>query len=129
MRKLANLIVYQRDIRRVNGNVASYAAHCNADSRFFERGRVIDTVSDHADRASGLLEVINIAQLILREAPGAHGLHADLRCNRIGCRLMVAREQNRLHRKLLEPCKHLLAVRPQRIGQHQSAREPPVMTA
>ena len=101
MRKLANLIVYQRDIRRVNGNVASYAAHRNADSRFFERGRVIDTVSDHA----------------------------DLRCNRIGYRLMVAREQNRLHRKLLEPCKHLLAVRPQRIGQHQSAREPPVMTA
>ena len=38
MRKLANLIVYQRDIRRVNGNVASYAAHRNADSRFLSAG-------------------------------------------------------------------------------------------
>lgn len=67
MRQLPDLVIDQRNIRRVHGNVAADTAHGDAHVRFFERGRVVDPVADHTDRHGFALIRVDAVQLILRQ--------------------------------------------------------------
>lgn len=49
MRKLPDLVVHERDICSIHGNITAHTAHRNADIRFFECRRIVYAVADHAD--------------------------------------------------------------------------------
>ena len=97
MRQLPDLVVNQRDIRRLHGNVTADAAHRDADPRRFQGGRVIDAVSDHTHGLAFLLVFSDAAQLIFRQTAGAHLLNAEPGCNGLRRVLVVARQQNGPH--------------------------------
>ena len=67
MRQLLHLIVHQRDIRGVHGDITAHAAHGDADVRLFECRRIVHAVADHADRHALRLIVPDGVQLILRQ--------------------------------------------------------------
>ena len=50
MRKLADLIVDKRNIRSIDRDVTSNSTHRNSDMSFFQRRRIVDSISNHADR-------------------------------------------------------------------------------
>lgn len=50
MRQLLHLIVHQRDIRGVHGDIAAHAAHGDADVRLFECRRIVHAVAGQQDR-------------------------------------------------------------------------------
>ena len=109
-------VVHQGDIRRIHGNVASDAAHGDAHLRFFQGGRVVDAVADHADRAARILIFADGLQLVLRKAVRTH--RADLKLRGDGFRrvFMVARQKDRLRPHFGKRADHVRAVLPQRIG-------------
>ena len=47
--QLPDVVIDQRDVRGVHGDVAAHAAHGDAHIRLFQGGRIVDAVSDHAD--------------------------------------------------------------------------------
>ena len=49
MRKLPDLVVHERDICSIHGNITAHTAHRYADIRFFECRRIVYAVADHAD--------------------------------------------------------------------------------
>ena len=67
MGKLADLIVDQGDIRRIDRDIASDPAHGDPHTGFLQSGCVIDPVPDHADHFSVVLERLDIPQLVLRQ--------------------------------------------------------------
>ena len=98
VRKLLDLIVHQRDICRVHGDITARRAHRDADRRLFQSRRVIDAVSDHAHRASARFKFFDIPQLILRQTAGSDIVHMHLRRDRARRGFMVSCEQHRLPR-------------------------------
>ena len=119
-------VVHQGDIRRIHGNVASDAAHGDAHLRFFQGGRVVDAVADHADRAARILIFADGLQLVLRKAVRTH--RADLKLRGDGFRrvFMVARQKDRLRPHFGKRADHVRAVLPQRIGKGDIAGKPSV---
>ena len=67
MRQLLHLVVHQRDIRGVHGDITAHAAHGDADVRLFECRRIVRAVADHADRHALRLIFPDGVQLILRQ--------------------------------------------------------------
>ena len=100
MRKLLHLVIHQRDIRRVHGNIAAYAARGDAHVRFFQGRRVVDPVADHAHRLSLLLILSDGCQLILRQAVGPHLTNLPFGGNGRGGVFMVAGQQHGLNAQL-----------------------------
>ena len=49
MPKLPEIIINKHYIRRINGNIAAYAAHGNAGAGFFQRRGIINTVAKHTN--------------------------------------------------------------------------------
>ena len=96
LRKFLHLVVHQRDIRRIHGDIAAYTAHSDAYLRHFQCRRVVDAVADHTDRLSGTLDFVDIIQLILRQTVGTNLPNVKLRRNSICRVLMIASQQNRL---------------------------------
>lgn len=76
--QLLNVVAYQGDVRRVHGDVAAHPAHGDAHMGLLQGRGVVDPVPDHADRLPRLLAVVDVAELILRQAAGADGLDAQL---------------------------------------------------
>ena len=70
MRQFFYIIIDQSNIRGIHSDVASDFTHCNAHIGFFQRRRVIDAVSDHADRLPVLLICIDPGEFIFRKTSG-----------------------------------------------------------
>lgn len=68
MGQFLDLVIHQRNVRRIHGDIAAYAAHGNAHVGFFQGRSVIDAVPDHAHRKFLGLIFTDVLQLILRQA-------------------------------------------------------------
>ena len=66
--QLLDVVVDQRDVGGVHGDVASHAAHGDAHIRLFQGGCIVDAVPDHADMMSLLLVGVDPVQFVLRQA-------------------------------------------------------------
>ena len=97
VRQLLHLVVHERNIRRVHGDIAANAAHGDADVRFFKRRGVVHAVADHADGHSLRLIVPDVPQLILGQAVCPHLADMQLPCNGFGRGFVVAGEKYRLY--------------------------------
>ncbi|PAV68105.1 hypothetical protein WR25_02511 [Diploscapter pachys] len=63
-RDLAQVVIHQRDICRLNRGTGTCCAHGEADLGFSQRRRVVNTVTYHAHYMIGLLELANHIELI-----------------------------------------------------------------
>ena len=79
MRKFLHLVVHERDVGGVYGDVAAHAAHSDAYVGALERGRVVYAVADHADGQAALLIGFDAAELILWQPARAHFFNAEFR--------------------------------------------------
>ncbi len=123
VRQLPDLVVYERDVGCVHGNVAADAAHCDADIRLLERGRIVHTVADHAHRPAAALGRVDVCQLVLRQARGVHVRDAEPSGDGLRRVRMVAGQQHRLHAQLRELRDHAGALCAQRVRERDEARK------
>jgi len=123
VRQLLDLVVDERDIRGVHGDVAAHAAHCDADIGGLERGRVVYAVADHADLCIRRLIGADVGELVLGQAVCVHLADVELRGNGRGGVLMVTREQHGLDLKRGELVDHICTFLTDRVGQGEKARE------
>ena len=68
MRQFLDLVIDERDIRGVHGDVAAHAAHGDANVGGLERGRVVYAVADHADLFAHGLIGADVGELVLGQA-------------------------------------------------------------
>ena len=123
VRQLLDLVVDERDIRGVHGDVAAHAAHCNADIGGLERGRVVHAVANHADLIARGLIGADVGELVLGQAVCVHLADVELRGNGRGGVRMVAREQHGLDLKRGELVDHICTFLTDCVGQGEEARE------
>ena len=86
MGKLGDVIAHENDVRSINRDVTPDAAHCDAHECALECRRVVDPVAHHAHALARALRLIDIRELVLRQAGGAIGgdseLGGHMRCRR-----------------------------------------------
>lgn len=92
MRQLLHLIVHQRDIRGVHGDITAHAAHGDTDVRFFECRRIVHAVADHAHGRARALVFADMRQLILRQTIRVQLAYMQAVCDSPRGILMVARQ-------------------------------------
>ena len=73
VRQFLDLVIDERDIRGVHGDVAAHAAHCDADIGGLERGRVVHAVADHADLIARSLIGADVDELFDARAGAGDG--------------------------------------------------------
>ena len=100
MGQFLDLVIHQRDIRRVHGDVAANAAHGNAHIRLFQSRSVVDAVTDHAHRKFLGLIFTDVLQLILRQAVCPDFSDMQLFRNGFGGVFMVAGHHRLIDRVL-----------------------------
>lgn len=66
MGNVLNVVIDQRNISRIHGNIASYATHSNADISFFQRRGVAIPITNYADLPVHVLTTTEAVQLIFR---------------------------------------------------------------
>ncbi len=123
MGQLLNLVIHQSNIRSVYGNVTAYAAHGNAHIGLFQRRRVIDPVTDHADIVSKFLEGSDLVELVFGQAVCVDLADAQLFSNDIGRVLVIPRQKDRLNAKGMNPSDHLGAFLTNGIRQDDITRQ------
>lgn len=97
MREFPYIIVYQSDVCRVYGNIASNLAHGDAHAGFFQRRRIVDAVSDHTDGLILLFIRINPDQFVFGQAVCVHFTDMELSGDMSGSIFMVSRQKDRSH--------------------------------
>ena len=117
MGQLLHLVINQRNVRRVHGDVAAHAAHGNAHIRLFQGRGIVDAVADHAHGQALRLVFSDIFQLVLRQAVGPDFCDMQLAGNGPGGVFMVAGEQDRLDAQTAQSGNRSGAFCPQGIGQ------------
>ena len=100
MGQFLDLVIHQRDIRRVHGDVAANADHGNAHIRLFRSRSVVDAVTDHAHRKFLGLIFTDVLQLILRQAVCPDFSDMQLFRNGFGGIFMVAGHHRLIDRGL-----------------------------
>ena len=120
MRKLADLIVHQGNVRGIHRNIASHPSHGNPHMGHFQGRRVIDAVSHHADRHPGRLTAADPFHLILRQTFRMNRMDSQLAGNVLRRVFMIPCQQHRLHMHGGKLSNHLPGFRPQRIRQRQN---------
>ena len=123
MGQLLYLVIHQRDVRRIHGDVAAHAAHGDAHLCSFQSGGVVDAVADHAHRLSGRLIPVDGCQLILRQAVSAHRPDPQPSGDRLGGVFMVAGKQHRLDPKAVQGADHIRALLAQGVGEDEITRK------
>ena len=83
---------HERDVGALEGDVGAGRAHGDADAGGGERGRVVDAVADHRDRAGLAFERGDVLELLGREQPGVDLVDAGRARDGPGDRLGVAGE-------------------------------------
>ena len=123
VRQFLDLVIDERDIRGVHGDVAAHAAHGDANVGGLERGRVVYAVADHADLIARGLIGADVGELVLGQAVCVYLTDVELRGDGRGGILMVAREQHRLDLKRGETVDHVCTLLANRVGQGEEACE------
>ena len=123
VRQFLDLVIDERDIRGVHGDVAAHAAHGDANVGGLERGRVVYAVADHADLFAHGLIGADVGELVLGQAVCVYLTDVELRGDGRGGILMVAREQHRLDLKRGETVDHVCTLLANRVGQGEEACE------
>ena len=123
VRQFLDLVIDERDIRGVHGDVAAHTAHGDANVGGLERGRVVYAVADHADLFAHGLIGADVGELVLGQAVCVYLTDVELRGDGRGGILMVAREQHRLDLKRGETVDHVCTLLANRVGQGEEACE------
>ena len=114
-----NLIIYQYNICRIYGNVASYTAHGNSYIGFFQCRSVVDPITDHTYLFFISLVTVNPVQFVFRQAACMNFLNIQLIFNRSGCIFMVSCKKYRLYAQTVQLIDHDCTFFSDRIGQCQ----------
>ncbi len=122
MRQLFHLVVYQRNIRGIYGDIASHSPHCDADSRFFQGWSVVHAIPDHTDRLSRRLIGADLFQFVFRKTICMYLADMELLSDRLRGIFMVSRQKHRLNAEPFKGADHAGAFRTQCIGQREIAR-------
>ena len=65
--QLGYIVTHENDIGSVHSDITAQTSHGNAHSGGFQSRRIVDTVADHADSFSLILDCCNIADLFFRQ--------------------------------------------------------------
>ena len=110
--------------RRLDRDIRS-GADRDADVRAGERGRVVDAVADHRDRAAVLLQAGHDIRLLPGQHLGEDLVDAELLRHPVADLVRVAGEHGHAHAALLEQRDRLRRLRAHHVGERDQARAPP----
>ena len=116
---LAWVVVHQRDVGGLDRGVGAGRTHRDAEVRFGQRGRVVDTVADHPHGSGRGDELGDDTQFVVGQQIAACVVDAGLVGDGGGRSLVVAGEHDRGHAQRLEIIHGLAAVRAQRVGDSE----------